>query len=225
NLGAIIGYLIGQTLAKVLSMTGHLAGLELNYSSTSAVAVTALVVLVVLASTLWPARKASQIASPGMERRWTLPQPEGDVMVIRLPFTVTGRDAWGVAEFMREFFEEYVGFAGGEFLADDVRIEPLQTELGEGVAVRLRMWLAPYDLGVSQNFEMACRPTPDEEIYEIVIRLERLSGDLTSWRKTNTLFMAGIRKQFLIWRTVPVGEKVLYAERAEAATGTSAAAV
>ncbi len=224
NLGAIIGYLLGQTLAKILSMTGHLAGLELNYSSTSAVAVTALVVLVVLASTLWPSKKASEIASPGMERRWTLPQPEGDVMTIRLPFTVTGRDAWGVAEFMREFFEEYVGFAGGEFLADDVRIEPIETELGDGVAVRLRMWLAPYDLGVSQNFEMVCRPTPDEEIYEIIIRLERLSGDLTSWRKTNTLFMAGIRKQFLIWRTVPAGEKVLYAERAEQATGTSAAA-
>jgi hypothetical protein len=215
NLGAIIGYLLGQTLAKVLSATGHLAGLELNYSSLSAVAVTVLVVLVVLASTLYPSRKASQLASPGMERRWTLPQPEGDLMSIRLPFTVTGRDAWGVAEFMREFFEEYVGFAGGEFLAEDVRIEPLPTELGTGVAVRLRMWLAPYDLGVSQDFVMQCRPTPDEEIYEIVIHLHRLSGDLTSWRKTNTIFMTALRKQFLIWRTVPVGEKVAYADRAE----------
>jgi hypothetical protein len=215
NMGAIIGYLMGQTLAKVLSSTGHLAGLELNYSSTSAVAVTALVVAVVLASTLWPSRQASQIASPGMERRWTLPQPEGDAMNIRLPFTVTGRDAWGVAEFMREFFEEYVGFAGGEFLADDVRIEAVTTELGDGVAVRLRMWLAPYDLGVSQSFQLVCRPTADAEIYEMMLRLERLAGDVTSWRKTNVLFMTAIRKQFLIWRTVPAGEKVTYAERAE----------
>ena len=215
NMGAIVGYLMGQTLAKVLSSTGHLAGLELNYSSTSAVAVTALVVAVVLASTLWPSKQASRIASPGMERRWTLPLPEGDAMNIRLPFTVTGRDAWGVAEFMREFFEEYVGFAGGEFLADDVRVEPLTTELGAGVAVRLRMWLAPYDLGVSQEFELVCRPTQDAEIYEMVLRLERLAGDVTSWRKTNMLFMTAIRKQFLIWRTVPAGEKVTYADRAE----------
>jgi hypothetical protein len=78
------------------------------------------------------------------------------------------------------------------------------------------MWLAPYDLGVSQNFEMACTPTLDEDIYEITIRLERVSGDMTSWRKTNTLFMASIRKQFLIWRTVPVAEKATYADRAEA---------
>jgi hypothetical protein len=206
---------MGQTLAKVLSSTGHLSGLELNYSSTSAVAVTALVVAVVLASTLWPSKQASRIASPGMERRWSLPEPEGDAMNIRLPFTVTGRDAWGVAEFMREFFEEYVGFAGGEFLADDVRVEPVTTELGEGVAVRLRMWLAPYDLGVSQEFELVCRPTQDAEIYEMVLRLERLAGDVTSWRKTNMLFMTAIRKQFLIWRTVPAGEKVTYADRAE----------
>ncbi|MCX7599098.1 MAG: M28 family peptidase [Armatimonadetes bacterium] len=215
NLGAIVGYLMGQTLAKILATTGHLAGLELNYSSTSAVAVTALVVAIVLLSTVYPSRRASQIAAPAMERKWSLPQPEGDVMVLRLPFTVTGRDAWGVAEFMREFFEEYVGFAGGEFVADDVRVESLLTDRGEGVAVRLRMWLAPYDLGVSQNFEMTCTPTPDEDIYEITIRLERLSGDMTSWRKTNTLFMASIRKQFLIWRTVPVGEKAAYADRAE----------
>lgn len=219
NLGAILGYLVGQALAKILSATGHLAGLELNYSSMAAVAVTALVVLVVLASTMYPSRKASQLASPGMERRWTLPPAEGDLMTIRLPFSVTGRDALGVAEFMREFFEEYVGYAGGEFLAEDVTIEPTQTELGEGVAVRLRMWLAPYDLGVSQQFEMSCLPTPDEEIFEIIIRLRRLSGDLTSWRKTNTLFMAAIRKQFLIWRTVPVGEKVAYADRAEQSMG------
>ncbi len=224
NLGAILGYLLGQTLAKILSMTGHLAGLELNYSSMSAVAVTALVVAVVLLSTLYPSKKASEIASPGIEKRWTLPEPEGDVMNIRLPFTVTGRDAWGVAEFMREFFEEYVGFAGGEFLADSVRLEPVKTELGDGVAVRLRMWLAPYDLGVSQDFEMICRPTPDEEIYEIIIRLHRLSGDLTSWRKTNMLFVSALRKQFLIWRTVPVAEKVAYADRAEELVGRKAEA-
>ncbi len=224
NLGAILGYLLGQALAKILTVTGHLSGLELNYSSTSAVAVTALVVLVVLISTLYPSRKASEIASPGIERRWSLPQPEGDLMTFRLPFSVTGRDAWGVAEFLREFFEEYVGYAGGEFLADDVRLVPLETELGEGVAVRLRMWLAPYDLGVSQDFELACQPTPDEEIYEVVIRLHRLSGDVTSWRKTNTLFMAAVRKQFLIWRTVPVGEKVVYADRAEALLDKTATA-
>jgi len=36
--------------------------------------------------------------------------------------------------------------------------------------------------------------------------------------------MAAVRKQFLIWRTVPVGEKVVYADRAEALLDKTATA-
>ncbi len=217
NLGAIVGYLAGQTLARIIHATGVSMGLELNYSSMTAVGVTVVIVVVVLLSTLYPSRRAADIASPGIERRWSLPEPQGDTMDVLLPFTVTGRDAYGVSAFLKEFFDEYVGYAGGEFLAEDVRLDPVTYEDKDedGMAVRLRMWLAPYDLGVSQDFMLECRPTGDREIYEIHIRLNRLAGDITSWKKTNSLFMAGIRKQFLIWRTVPQGEKVAYGERAE----------
>jgi len=217
NLGAIVGYLLGQVLAKIIHVFGLSAGVELNYSSMSAVGVTVLVVLVVLLSTIYPSKKASEIASPGIARKWELPEPEGDLLLVRLPFTVTGRDAFGVAAFLQEFFSEYVGYAGGEFLAENVRLEPMGEKPEDGIAVKLRMWLAPYDLGVSQDFELACIPTEDEEIYAIEIRLTRLAGDITSWKKTNSLFLSSIRKQFLIWRTVPQGEKAAYADRGEEA--------
>jgi hypothetical protein len=215
NLGAIVGYLMGQIVTKVLYLTGSMHGIELNYSSMSAVSVTIVVIAVVLLSTLYPSKKAGEIASPGIERKWSLPEPEGDLMTVVLPFTVTGRDAWGVSAFLKEFFDEYVGYAGGEFLAEDVKLEPAECERGTGMQVALRMWLAPYDLGVSQAFRLTCEPTEDGDIYAIVLRLDRLAGDITSWKKTNTLFLAGIRKQFLIWRTVPQSEKVSYADRAE----------
>lgn len=215
NLGAIMGYLLGQVVTKVLYATGSMHGIELNYSSMSAVSVTIVVILVVLLSTLYPSKKAGEIASPGIERKWSLPDPVGDLMTVVLPFTVTGRDAWGVSAFLKEFFDEYVGYAGGEFLAEDVHLEAAETAQGTGMQVALRMWLAPYDLGVSQAFRLTCEPTEDGDIYAIVLRLDRLAGDITSWKKTNTLFLAGIRKQFLIWRTVPQAEKVAYAERAE----------
>jgi hypothetical protein len=215
NLGAIVGYLIGQVLAKIIHVFNLQAGVELNYSSMSAVGVTVLVVIVVLLSTIYPSRKASEIASPGIARKWELPEPEGDVLTVRLPFTVTGRDAFGVAAFLQEYFSEYVGYAGGEFLAENVRLEALGDEPEDGVAVKLRMWLAPYDLGVSQDFSLTMLPTEDEDIYAIQIKLTRLAGDITSWKKTNSLFLSSIRKQFLIWRTVPQGEKVAYADRGE----------
>lgn len=217
NLGAIVGYLLGQVLAKVIHVFDLNLGIELNYSSMSAVGVTILVVIVVLLSTIYPSKRASEIASPGIARKWELPEPQGDLLVVRLPFTVTGRDALGVAAFLQEYFSEYVGYAGGEFLAENVRLEGLGESVEEGIAVRLRMWLAPYDLGVSQDFELVCVPTEDEGIYAIDIRLNRLAGDITSWKKTNALFLSSIRKQFLIWRTVPQGEKAAYADRGEQA--------
>jgi hypothetical protein len=210
-----VGYLLGQVLAKVIHVFDLNLGIELNYSSMSAVGVTILVVIVVLLSTIYPSKRASEIASPGIARKWELPEPQGDLLVVRLPFTVTGRDALGVAAFLQEYFSEYVGYAGGEFLAENVRLEGLGERVEEGIAVRLRMWLAPYDLGVSQDFELACVPTEDEGIYAIDIRLNRLAGDITSWKKTNALFLSSIRKQFLIWRTVPQGEKAAYADRGE----------
>ncbi len=214
-LGAIVGYLMGQVLTKILLETGSMHGLELNYSSLAAIAVTIISMAVVVLSTLYPSKKASEIASPGIERHWSLPDPDGDIMTIVLPFTVTGRDAYGVSAFLKEFFDEYVGYAGGDFLAEDVRLESDETEHGEGMAIRLRMWLAPYDLGVSQDFALLCEATGDSDIFAIVLRLNRLAGDINSWKKTNTLFLGQIRKQFLIWRTVPQGEKVAYAERAD----------
>jgi hypothetical protein len=215
NLGAIIGYLLGQVVTKVLYATGSMHGIELNYSSMSAVSVTIVVIIVVLLSTLYPSKKAGEIASPGIERKWSLPEPVGDLMTVVLPFTVTGRDAMGVTAFLKEFFDEYVGYAGGEFLAEDVNLHAIDQGKGRGMQVSLRMWLAPYDLGVSQQFRLDCDPTEDGDIFAIVLRLDRLAGDITSWKKTNTLFLAGIRKQFLIWRTVPQAEKVAYADRAE----------
>ncbi len=215
NLGAIMGYLIGQVLAKIIHVFDIQAGVELNYSSLSAVGVTIVVVIVVLLSTIYPSKQASEIASPGIARKWELPDPEGDLLLVKLPFTVTGRDAFGVAAFLQEYFSEYVGYAGGEFLAEDVRLEAIGDEVEDGVAVKLRMWLAPYDLGVSQDFELACIPTEDEDIFAIEIRLQRLAGDITSWKKTNALFLSSIRKQFLIWRTVPQDEKVAYGEEGE----------
>lgn len=218
NLGAILGYLAGQLLARILfifSEKGTAGALELNYSSLSAVGVTVIVMLVVLLSTLFPSRKASQLASPGIERKWKMPEPQGDTLRAVLPFTVTGRDAMGVVAFLNEFFQEYVGYAGGEFLADQVRLEAVSTESGPGIAVRLRMWLAPYDLGVSQDFELACVPTGESDIYSVRLTLQRLAGDTNSWKKTNALFIGSLRKQFLIWRTVPVSQKAAYAERGQ----------
>ncbi len=214
NIGAIIGYLLGQIVAKIVGATG--TGIELNYSSLSAVGVTVVVMGVVIASTIYPSKKAAEIATPGMERKWRVPDPEGDLIVMALPFTFTGRDSLAACAFLKEWFDEFVGYAGGDFLAENVRMDPLETPLGTGSSVKLRMWLAPYDLGVSQSFELQVTPTGEQEVSEINLRLTREAGDISSWVKTNSLFLTAIRKQFLIWRTVQPAQKAEYARRGDA---------
>ena len=75
----------------------------------------------------------------------------------------------------------------------------------------LMVWLAPYDLGVSQRVSL--RTLPSEEIdgiYRIEILLERVSGDVASWQRLNTRFLSVLRKRFLVWRTIPLEMRAEY---------------
>jgi hypothetical protein len=58
------------------------------------VASTSVVIGVVLLSTVYPARKASEVATPAIERRWQVPDPVGDAWDIPMPFAVTGGELW-----------------------------------------------------------------------------------------------------------------------------------
>ncbi|HIE51652.1 MAG TPA: FtsX-like permease family protein [Armatimonadetes bacterium] len=221
NIGVIVGYLLGQTVSKIvmtLVEAGYLqslTGLSLNYSSLAAVGVAVIIMATVLLSTLYPARKAGQMAVPDVERKWKLPEPEGDEMVIRLPFMLTGGDAKACNMFLKEFFDAYVDYAGGDFYTDKVEFTRLDTEYGEGYRLYLRVWLAPYDLGVSQYLDLRTTPTEEGHIYQVDIILHRVSGDINSWKKTNWLFLNILRKQFLIWRTIPIPEKREYEAEGE----------
>ncbi len=214
-LGAIIGYLIGQVAARVLVRTGLVPGLNLNYSSLSAVLSTLIIMATVLASVIYPARRASDIAMPGIERRWVMPEPEGDKMNIKLPFTVTGDQALGVNMYLHEYFSAHTDYSLGQFSTDDIRLSQQDYEYGMGYALNAMVWLAPYDLGVSEQLIIETVPTEDEEIFEIQAQIVRASGDDTSWLRVTRNFINTLRKQYLLWRTFPVAQKEEYGVRAE----------
>jgi hypothetical protein len=224
-LGAIFGYLIGQGLAKVITIFGILPGLYLNYSSVSAVASTSVVIGVVLLSTVYPARKASEVATPAVERRWQVPDPVGDKWVIPLPFAVTGDQATALTRFMVEWFEAYEEYSIGDFVTQDVSTHTEDSEYGMSYVIQLMAWVAPFDLGVSQKVQLKSIPTDMEDVFEIILHLERVSGDVSSWRRVNRRFLNTLRKQFLIWRTLRSEERDRYlgmTPAAEAAGGSGA---
>jgi len=213
-LGAVAGYLFGQVLSKVLLTTGLLAGLNLNYSSLSAVGSTIVIMLTVLLSVIYPARRASEIASPGIERRWQLPEPKGDEIDMKLPFTVTGDQALGVNMFLNEYLSAHADYSLGNFSTADITLKTVQNEFGEGFEQTLMVWLAPYDLGVSEMLHLRTVPTEDAEVYQIEALIIRESGDQSSWLRVTRNFINMLRKQYLLWRTFPAGLKGDYGKRA-----------
>ena len=201
-LGAVSGYLAGQGVAKLLIWQGLLEGVTLNYSALSTVASSGLVMLVVVLSTLYPARKAAQMAVPDVARRWRLPDPDGDRWEFEFPFTVGGADVFGLSVFLTEYFASHEGESMGTFYTDGAAFSSFESPNGESYAIETTIWLAPYDLGVSQRIRFEAQPTGEHEFYALTIEIERVSGDAASWMRVNQGFVNALRKQFLIWRTV-----------------------
>ena len=211
-IGAVSGYLIGQALAKAISYFHILPGLYLNFSSTSAELAIGLVIAVVLLSTIFPARKASEVATPAVDRTWKVPEPEGDVWRITLPFAVAGVQARGINEFLAEWFRSYEEQSVGDFLTQDIRTGVATMPTGPGYQLTGKVWLAPFDLGVSQSIALDTAPTDLQDVYEVHLNLTRLSGDVSNWKRVNRRFLNVLRKQFLIWRTLTAGERERYME-------------
>ena len=201
-IGAVSGYLIGQGLAKAISVFHILPGLYLNFSSTSAELAIGLVVAVVLLSTIFPARKASEVATPAVDRTWKVPEPDGDVWKLTLPFAVAGAQAPGINQFLAEWFRAYEEQSVGDFLTQDIRTGREMMDLGTGYRLTGRIWLAPFDLGVSQTIALDTAPTDLEDVYAVHLTLTRVSGDVSNWKRVNRRFLNVVRKQFLIWRTL-----------------------
>ena len=221
NLGAVAGYVVGQAVSKLLMATNLLPGLYLNFSSMSAVTSTIIVVAVVLLSTLYPAKKASEVATPSIDRSWKVPDPVGDNWEIVLPFAVTGEQAVGVNAFLKEWFLAYEEYSIGDFVTQGVKTGDCESENGKCYTITTKTWLAPFDLGVSQNVLLKTEPTAMEDVYEVKLNIHREGGDISNWKRVNRRFLNTLRRQFLIWRTLRVDEREKYLQAALADADTA----
>ena len=212
-LGVVAGYLSGQVIAKLLIELELLGGFTLNYSSVAAVLSCMLVIAVVMLSTIYPARKASQMAVPDVTRKWKLPPPDGDEWDFEFPFTVSGHEVLGLSVFLIGYFDSYSEESIGTFYTDGAHLSREDTPNGEGYLIDMNIWLAPFDLGVSQHVTVRAMPAAEHNIYSVGLKIKRLSGEDASWRRVNQRFMNVIRKQFLIWRTVDTEAKDGYREQ------------
>jgi hypothetical protein len=193
----------------------------MNYSSTNAIVTILIVMATVLVSAIYPAIKASRSANPGMLRSWRLPAPQGDVFALVFPFTVSAYDLTGVVSFLKEHFDNFSDTGLGAFMAREARLVK-HTDGSLGLAARLA--LAPFDLGVTQLFELRSAPSEIKGIDEVNIRLTRLSGQPKDWERLNKVLLDDLRTQFLLWRSLPGATMELYRHRTLATLNEAAPA-
>lgn len=203
---AVVGGMGGQLLAQftslgasILADRGIIEPVSLNFSSTNSLFAIAVVMLVVLVSALYPALRASKSANPGLARSWQMPNPEGDKLSMTFPFTVSAYDITGVVSFLAEHFRAHDDAGLGTFAASNVRIT--KNEQGY-LELHAHLALAPFDLGVTEDFVLTAVPSEIEGVDEIAIRIHRTSGAKWDWIRGNRVFLRDLRVQFLVWRTL-----------------------
>lgn len=212
--GGLGGYLLAQASLKVLTFLSQyqlVAVPEMNYSSTNAIVTILIVMGTVLISAIYPAVQASKSANPGVLRSWDLPRPDGDIYQIAFPFTVSEYDITGVVSFLLEHFENYQDVGLGVFMARDTRL--VFDDGAHSVGLESRLALAPFDLGVTERFLLRSQPSEIEGIDEVSIEIERLSGQPRDWARLNKTLLDDLRRQFLIWRSVPQETMEEYRQR------------
>ncbi len=204
-LGGMGGYLVSQVVAKAINILtemgvqADLLGISMNYSSISAMITILVIMIVVVLSALYPAKVASESANPGLQREWKIPEPVDDRYDIEFPFTLPKHEVIGICIFVKEHFLNHTDSSLGVFSSGNPEVF---SEGEEAFGIQSTIWLAPFDLGVSQFFKLTCKPSDIKGIYEINIILDKISGQTSSWKRTNRSFLKNIRKQFLIWRTL-----------------------
>jgi hypothetical protein len=207
--GGMGGYLLSQMVAKILTLLarqGIFHPPEMNFSSLSSVLTILVVMAVVMLSTIYPAITAGKSANPGVARRWKMPSPKGDRLDFVFPFTVSETDFAGILSFIREHFENHGDATLGSFAARDVKL--FKREAAEGgklsLGISADISLAPFDLGIFQRFRMYSTEFEIKGIDEVVVELERVGGSPASWVRGNRTFADELRRQFLLWRSLPI---------------------
>jgi FtsX-like permease family/Peptidase family M28 len=227
-LSVVFGYLLAQTSAKFLAETALWSGITVNYSSMAGVLAMVLVIIVVLISVIYPSKVAGEIAIPDVNRSWTLPASQGNMLELTLPFLMTYREHRSVGGFLFDYIEGHQDVSHGMFSTADIQFsflcsdppgltkEPYDCPEGECdydqcLQIKSSVWLAPFDFGIMQTVEFLFEPAEDEAGFLCIkVQLIRESGEANAWRRINKSFLHDIRRQLLVWRSFDDPSKEKY---------------
>jgi hypothetical protein len=205
--GSMTGYLAGISASYLTRKIG-LISLPVNYTSSFVMLAVGLVIVLVLAASLYPFYKVSVTVTPSLERKWRLQtKPKGDSWEIPIPFRIKEEDrAAGMAVFLQEYLWNKRIERAGVFTVESVDVNKIES----GIAVKSRVWLAPFEQNIKQDMNVVILKSKTEQNFLISLSLNRVSGPYDSWVRFNYPFIDEVRKQMLIWNVLNPEEREKY---------------
>jgi len=207
TIAVMFGYIVGIALNLALNKMGILPSIYiLNYSSFSVALTLAGIVLVVLSASIYPILTTSKMVAPSLERKWELPtKPKGDEWGVPVPLALESRrEAYGILWYLHEYF------SGEGRETRYFSVLSLQDPSEDGRSLDLTASLAPRESHVTQTVKIGLSESPDKKRYGFSIYVKRMTGTYPTWRTSNYYFIDSVRKQLLLWRSLPEEKREHY---------------
>ncbi|MEM2561685.1 MAG: FtsX-like permease family protein [Candidatus Bathyarchaeia archaeon] len=211
-ISATIGYLSGIICVWVIDVLGlRPEGFYPSFVSAYVLLSISVSLATVIASAMYPVRKAASTVTPSVERGWRPPtKPVGDKWIIPMPFSVTtDEEVNGIMAFIYEYLDIHKTERAGVFMTRGVSFK--RTGL-LAKSIESIVQLAPWDAGLVQVFRVTAEYMPSENRFIFSVYLERLEGYRYAWETANYLLLDDLRQQMLIWKALTPQEKMQYIE-------------
>jgi len=208
--GTMLGYMISMVIYKLILIL-HKIAVPVNFSSTNVVFALGINIIITISSAIYPAWKASRLITPSRERTWRIPtKPIDNTWNIPLPFVLTEREAYGLCRYLVEYGNAQKSEVG-VFIAEKVTFK----DGADSKEVTLDTRLAPYETGVRQTATLKFTRGLQTNRWDTNLILQRTAGEREVWIRVARNFADEIRKQCLIWQTLPREERLKYLKPTE----------
>jgi len=202
-LGSMLGYVLGFVFNQIAISFGILPkSFAFNFSSFFIVISLLIVIFSCIAASIYPSLLASRLVTPSLERKWNIPtKPSGDNWIIPLPFVVSdAQEGMAILLYLKEFFT----LLGYERTGYRIYNPPVLKDNSLEMFVNL----TPMEYGISQTAKIEL--VKAGEVFSFNLVLHRETGDTKLWHANNYAFVDDVRKQLLLWRSLPPERRKKY---------------
>ena len=209
--GAPIGYVLSIGIC-IIAMAQS-PSLYLNYSSTWVVTSVGIAMIATMLGALYPLYKVAKVSVPSLERAWKPPtKPKYDTWTIPFPFIVVSEaETKAIFNYIKEFLESHKLVRSRVFQTLEVSYEEAEAPVKRRTLVS-RVYLEPYEKGIKQRALLNAVWNVEAQRYFYELHLEREAGLKKDWATYVYDLVDEVRKQILLWRTLPDSEKSRYFE-------------